>query len=65
MKKLLFIILVFLATVAQGAWGQTASEYHVGQIVGIQPNGWLQTMLQQHFRVDKRHSPYRYGENRQ
>ncbi len=33
MKKLLFIILVFLAIVAQGAWGQTASEYHVGQIL--------------------------------
>ena len=40
------ILMLLLLAIAQGTWGQTASEYSVGQIVGIQPHGWLQTMMQ-------------------
>lgn len=35
-----------MLTIVQGAWGQTASKYHVGQITDIRPQGWLQTMMQ-------------------
>ena len=40
------LLLFFVLTMAQGAWGQTVSKYHVGQIAGIGPQGWLQTMMQ-------------------
>ena len=40
------ILILLLLAIAQGTWGQTTSEYRVGQIVGIQPHGWLQTMMQ-------------------
>lgn len=38
--------MLLVLTMAQESWAQTVSEYHVGQIVGIQPQGWLQTMMQ-------------------
>ena len=38
--------MLLVLAIAQESWGQMASEYHVGQIVGIEPQGWLQTMMQ-------------------
>ena len=46
MKTNAIYILLLLCMVVQGVWGQKVSEYRVGQIVGIEPHGWLQTMLQ-------------------
>ena len=47
MKQFLTIsISLLVLTIAQESWGQKASEYHVEKIVGSQPQGWLQTMMQ-------------------
>lgn len=56
MRKILTISfsLLLMLTIAQGAWGQTASKYHVGRIVGTQPQGWLQTMMQRQHDGDER-----------
>ena len=46
MRRTKQLLTLLVLAVAQESWGQMASEYHVGQIVGIEPQGWLQTMLQ-------------------
>lgn len=46
MKIKAIYLLLLLCMVVQGVLGQKVSEYRVGKIVGIQPHGWLQTMLQ-------------------
>ena len=46
MSKNILLLTLLVLTIAQESWGQTASKYRVGQITGIEPQGWLKTMMQ-------------------
>ena len=44
MKTKNFFLTIILLAIAESVCGQLVSEYHVGQITGVQPYGWLQTI---------------------
>ena len=46
MKTKNFFLTIILLAIAESVCGQLVSEYHVGQITGVQPYGWLQIMMQ-------------------
>ncbi len=46
MRKNILLLTLLVLTIAQESWGQTASKYRIGQITGIEPQGWLKTMMQ-------------------